>query len=271
VGAINIAGAYLPGTVSGANQTTSASFAQNMTFQSTTIITLELGGTTAGTQHDQIVFQGPGATQVGWNGMLNVLLISGFIPSAGQSFDLFNFDNTRDAGAFTALNLPALPAGRFWRADQFYVDGTIRVSLTATTYAEWQSAFSSGAFEDDDDGDGVPNGVEFLLGTNPNVPFGEGGFPLTELPRSNSPTDTTARVTFQIPVDPASDARYRVSASSNLVNWTTIASKDGGGPWAGVAVVTTDPAVGGLTRVTAAESLPLGTNRRFHRLEAIAP
>ena len=78
-------------------------------------------------------------------------------------------------------------------------------------------------------------------------------------------------MTFRIPADPAIDAFYRLRASSNLMDWATIASKDDTGPWTGSATVVTDPVVGGLTRITITETLPPGTLRRYHRLEAKAP
>ena len=274
-GPINIAGTYLPGTAAGVNRTTSASFAQNMTLQGTTSITMELAGVIAGTDYDQLVFNGPGTPHVIWNGTLNINLILGFVPQGGEQFDLFDFDPARDAGAFTTINLPSLSTGLFWRASQLYNTGLIQVSFVPDTYAEWESAFGvTEGFDGDDDGDGIPNGIEFLLGTNPKAPFGPEGFPIVELSPINSVSDTTARVTFQIPVDPASDAYYRVSASPDLVNWTVIASKDGGGAaWEEfeTAKVTEDAIVNGRIRITVSETLPLAETHRFHRLEGKAP
>ena len=269
-GPLNIAGNYSPGTASGANQTTDVTFAQNMTFYGSTNIILEIGGTTPGTQHDQLTFNGPGTPHVTWNGALTVVLINGFIPQRGDTFDLFNFDFTRDAGAFTTINLPALATGLFWRLDQLYSVGSIRVSLTADNYAQWQSGYGTGAFDADDDGDGVPNGIEFLLGTNPKAAFGAGEYPLMEL-KPVSGANVTAGLTFKIPADSSFDAIYRVSASSDLVTWTSIATKIGGSAWGGSATVTTGSVVAGYTNITVAETLALNTPKRFHRLEAIEP
>jgi len=269
-GPINIAGNYSPGTASGANQTTDVTFAQNMIFQSSTNLTMELGGTTPGTQHDKLIFNGAGTPHLTWNGTLTVLLINGFVPQVGNLFDLFDFDLTRDSGAFTTINLPALTTGLFWRLDQLYSPGRIYVGVTADNYAQWQSAYGSGAFDADDDKDGVPNGIEFLLGTNPTVAFAPGQYPLTELPPVSG-ANTTASFSFKIPSAASSDAIYRVRASPDLITWTTIASKIGGGAWSGSATVATGSVVAGYTNITVSETLPLGTARRFHRLEAVRP
>ena len=59
IGPIDIAGAYLPGAPTGPDRTTSVSFAQNIALQPTTSITMELAGVVPGTDHDQLVFNGP--------------------------------------------------------------------------------------------------------------------------------------------------------------------------------------------------------------------
>ena len=266
-GQVKIAGTYVPGNTTGA-PTTSVTFAQNMTFQPTTFIEMELGGVTPDTEHDQLVFNGPGSPHVTWNGALVLLLINSFVPKAGDSFDLFEFDSARSTGSFASVSPPPIPAGLFWRTDQLYDSGMISVSFVPGSYAEWQTAFGTGAFEADDDEDGVANGIEFLLGTNPKMP---GAFPLSELMPVDLPPNKSAAVTFSIPAEPADDAHYRVQAGPDLVNWTVIASKDGAGPWTGTANVTIDPPVAGLTKITVAETLPAGTTRRFHRLAANPP
>ena len=273
-GPINLAGAYLPGAASGASQTTEASFAQNITLQPTTSITLEIGGLTVGTQHDRIAFNGGGNPHITWNGTLNVVLINGFAPQNGDSFDLFNFDPARDAGAFSTINLPALSLGFFWRTDLLYNSGQIFVSAVPGSYAEWESAYNvTGGFGGDDDLDGVPNGIEFLLGTNPKAAFAAGEYPIEELkPGTGDPL--VAAVTFVIPSVPPSDAHYRVYASDDLDGWTLIASRNGTASWATfeTAMVLEDAPVNGRTRVTISEELPAAiTTRRFHRLEAEAP
>ena len=248
----------------------SASFNRNVTLQGTTALTMEIGGPNVGTDYDQIVFNGPGNPHITWNGTLNVVLINGFTPAAGQAFDLFNFDSSRDAGAFSAINLPALPAGLFWRLDQLYALGFIFASVTPGSYAEWQAAFMAGAFDADDDNDGVKNGLEFSLGTNPKL---AGGSPIAELTPVASPPNQVVGVTFAIPAEPPTDGHYRVYGSDDLVGWTLLASKDGIGPWNsfGTAMVSEGALIDGRINIFVTETLPLTTAKRFHRLEAIAP
>ena len=264
-GTVYFVGDLRPGSSPGA-----VSISPQAVFAPSTTLVVEIGGTTAGTQHDKITFSSAATPQVAWDGTLAVTLINGFTPAAGQTFNILDFDAARDVGAFENITLPALSAGLFWRTDLLYVDGTIQVSSVPGTYAEWQAHFGTGAFDADDDHDGISNGIEFLLGTNPKLNASPGQAPLLELPPVNA-GNVTARVTFTIPKLPATDAHYRLKASDDLKTWTLIASKDGIGPWTGSANVTSNPPVGGFAPVTVAETLPANTTRRYHRLEAEAP
>ena len=62
----------------------------------------ELGGTTPGTQYDQVISTGAFSLA----GALNVSLTNGFTPSAGQSFNLFDWGTV--SGSFSTLSLPTL-------------------------------------------------------------------------------------------------------------------------------------------------------------------
>ena len=67
-----------------------------------------------------------GALSVG--GTLNVSLINGFSPAAGQSFDILNWGSL--SGTFAALSLPVLP-GRAWNTSQLYTTGVLSVVVSA--------------------------------------------------------------------------------------------------------------------------------------------
>ena len=73
---------------------------------------IELGGTTPGSQHDQLDVTG----DLTIGGTLNVTLIDaggGLLnPQAGDFFDILNFASI--SGDFTTLNLPALDLGLMW-------------------------------------------------------------------------------------------------------------------------------------------------------------
>lgn len=271
-GPLNLSGSYHPGSVTfGDTQTASVSFAQNMTFQGTTSITMQIGGLAVETEHDQLVFNGAGTPQVTWAGTLALVLINGFVPQVGNSFNLFDFDSARDAGTFSSITLPVLGAGKFWRLDQLLNSGIVRISVTADTYNAWQTGYLAGTFAADDDKDGIKNGIEFLLGTDPKSPYGAGQFPITEQ-QPVVGANRTVSVIFKIPADPASDARYRLQGSNDLVMWSTIASKDGGGAWTNLgANIVEGPVTAGYRTITGSEVLALTDTRRFHRLQAATP
>jgi len=71
------------------------------------ILNIDLGGTNAGTTYD--VLNISGAASLG--GTLNVDLLTGFTPVAGDSFDILN--SSADSNMFTTTNLPTV-AGDHW-------------------------------------------------------------------------------------------------------------------------------------------------------------
>lgn len=85
---------------------------------------MELGGTTAGSQFDQLQVSG----QLLLGGTLQVSLINGFTPAAGQSFDLL--DGGSLTGRFESLALPGLTAPLDWDASQLYTTGVLSVTAT---------------------------------------------------------------------------------------------------------------------------------------------
>jgi hypothetical protein len=86
------------------------------------MLAIELGGTTPGSQHDQI--QASGTVTVG--GTLQVSLINGFSAVAGQAFDILDWGSL--TGTFDAINLPML-SGLAWNTSQLYTSGVISVGL----------------------------------------------------------------------------------------------------------------------------------------------
>jgi autotransporter-associated beta strand protein len=74
----------------------------------TTTLSLEIGGLTPGTEHDQLSFTGIGVL----DGALNIELIGGFQPVEGDTFVVINGGTL--SGAFDVMNLPGLVPGLFW-------------------------------------------------------------------------------------------------------------------------------------------------------------
>jgi hypothetical protein len=88
----------------------------------------QLGGTTAG-QFDKLSLSGTLAA----GGTLDIDLINGFTPTAGNSFDILDF--TTATGAF-ALSLPALGGGLSWNTSQLLTTGTISVAAAIASVPE---------------------------------------------------------------------------------------------------------------------------------------
>jgi hypothetical protein len=100
----------------------------NVVFEGSASLEIEIGGTTACTQFDQytvalkLTLSGP---------TLNVLLINGFVPAAGQRFDVLNWGTL--VGTFGQVNLPALPAGLTWDSSALYTTGELAVNGPAVS------------------------------------------------------------------------------------------------------------------------------------------
>jgi autotransporter-associated beta strand protein/T5SS/PEP-CTERM-associated repeat protein len=115
---VNSGGVFAPGTSPGIITIGSLTMNAGSTLQ------MELGGITPGSGYDRI--QSSGA--LAFDGALQVSLIDGFTPSAGQSFDLFNWGST--SGTFSSLTLPSL-AGLAWNTSQLYTDGVLSLDAAA--------------------------------------------------------------------------------------------------------------------------------------------
>ena len=129
-GAVNGAGSFsgnvkFNASYSPGNSPASVSLAGNTTFGANSRLDMELGGTTEGSGYDHLNIGG----QLTIGGTLNVSLINGFHPAAGQSFDLLDFDVASLSGAFSAINLPTLASGLMWNASQLTTSGLVSVAL----------------------------------------------------------------------------------------------------------------------------------------------
>jgi hypothetical protein len=93
------------------------------TFTGSETLEMELGGLTQGTEYDHLDILGTAHL----DGTLSVVLIDGFTPDSGNSFDLF--DGTL-SGTFDTLYFPTLAQGLYWDWSTLYTDGTIRVEGT---------------------------------------------------------------------------------------------------------------------------------------------
>jgi hypothetical protein len=93
-------------------------------FGASATLNVEIGGTVQGTGYDHINVTG----DLTLDGALEVALINGFIPSAGQSFNILDWLGTR-SGTFAALELPALSGSLAWNTSELYTVGILSVGL----------------------------------------------------------------------------------------------------------------------------------------------
>lgn len=115
-GAAFIEGDHRPG-----NSPALVNFGGDVFYGGASDLFIEIGGTAAGSQFDKVNV----ADQLSVGGTLNVSLINGFAPAAGQSFDILDFAALN--GTFNTLNLPALAGGLSWNTSQLYTTGTLSI------------------------------------------------------------------------------------------------------------------------------------------------
>ena len=94
----------------------------NYTQTAAGILAIELGGTTPDTSYDQLQVTGA----VALNGTLQTTLINGFIPAAGNTFNILD---GAISGTFSTLSLPALGAGLVWNLSNLYTTGVLSVGV----------------------------------------------------------------------------------------------------------------------------------------------
>jgi hypothetical protein len=112
-------------------------------------VEMEIGGTAAGSQYDQIVVTG----DVTLAGTLYLALTGGFTPAIGaNSYTLFSATGEL-GGRFSRISFPALPADRMWAV--FYTDDSLSLKVTlpgdfdanglvnAADLPAWQAGFGT--------------------------------------------------------------------------------------------------------------------------------
>lgn len=145
----------------------SVTFGGNVYLGSNASLQIELGGTTLGT-YDRIVVAG----DLVLDGLLEVSILPGFTPGAGQSFDILNWGSLD--GEFFDVDLPTL-AGLTWNTSQLYATGVLSLAaagllgdyngndvIDAGDYTVWRDALAAGATDLlNDPSPGVVDGSDF--------------------------------------------------------------------------------------------------------------
>jgi T5SS/PEP-CTERM-associated repeat protein len=161
-----------------------ASFGGTVSLGSTSALLIELGGVAAGAQYDQLhVTDG-----LILGGSLEVTLIDGFVPAAGNTFDILDWGAL--TGTFSSLSLPVLSGGKMWNTSQLYATGVLSViaaivpgdfdndgDVDGADFVAWQTNLPkpNGATlaQGDADGDGDVDGADFVVWQT-NFPFTPG-------------------------------------------------------------------------------------------------
>ncbi|MDB6135694.1 MAG: hypothetical protein JWM59_3937 [Verrucomicrobiales bacterium] len=126
------------------------------------------------------------------------------------------------------------------------------------------------ANEADFDRDGVPNLLEYAVGTDPakNEPALNTANALAMLPLGNAQAPVKCRVTLAIEAMADSHVRLTVQAATGLNNWTSLASRTGGGAWTGLNPDFSVPSGGVTAHILTTAYTPQNTKRLFLRLLA---
>jgi hypothetical protein len=105
-GMTSVAGHVVPGQSPGL-----LTVAGNYIQQALGALDVEIGGTTAGTQYDQLNVAATGGAAT-LNGALNVSLANGFVPALGQTFTIVNALSR--TGTFATTSFPGIGCGLTW-------------------------------------------------------------------------------------------------------------------------------------------------------------
>lgn len=108
------------GTIAPGNSPGILSFTGDLVNNGT--LDMEIGGTSPGTGHDQILVSGTMTI----SGTMNVSFINGFTPAVNDEFILI--DAASSTGAFSAVNLPVI-APRVWETTYNNVNGTFAIRV----------------------------------------------------------------------------------------------------------------------------------------------
>ncbi|MES2706940.1 MAG: Calx-beta domain-containing protein [Verrucomicrobiota bacterium] len=196
--------------------------------------------------------QPPGALTNTVNPLLELIDASGAVAArdAGSAPDGINAALT-----FTVPAIPdAPPEGALWSvrvANESAGSGEYELLVTqpaAGPYDDWAAAslpsLPAGP-QEDPDGDGAPNLMEFLAGSDPRLPASSAPV-ITSLNAGKAP-----QLQINLPAEWTRPVTAALQSSPSLDNgsWTTVASKAAGGPWvpsgAGGAVPEASPAADG--------------------------
>jgi T5SS/PEP-CTERM-associated repeat protein len=112
---------YMEGDLRPGNSPAAVSFGGDLVLSTASTTKMELAGTQPGLEYDRLLIQGAFHA----DGALEVTLLNGYLPQAGQQFDLFDFGSF--AGDFDTIQLPALGGTLAWDDSQLETAGVLKV------------------------------------------------------------------------------------------------------------------------------------------------
>jgi T5SS/PEP-CTERM-associated repeat protein len=112
---------YFEGTVSPGNSPGLLATEGDVALGDDSVTRIELAGHKAGVEYDRLDVGG----ELALAGTLQVVLLDGFEPSPGDTFDVFDARSVR--GRFAAVSLPMLGAGLAWDTRGLSADGSLAV------------------------------------------------------------------------------------------------------------------------------------------------
>jgi hypothetical protein len=156
------------------NSPANVTFGGNVVIGPTAGTVIELAGTTKGAQYDSLTIAG----NVSLGGALDVVLLGGFVPSPGQSFNILTAAGGID-GTFDETNLPALAGGLYFNltststAINLTVAGVLgdynkSGTIDAADYVLWRKTItqSGPALAADGNNNGVIDPADFTIWRN---------------------------------------------------------------------------------------------------------
>ena len=123
-GLVLFEGGFQPGNSPGLVE-----FGGDLMLGDASVLTIELGGTVAGTEYDKFVVGGI----LSLSGTLDVELWGDYEPTIGDSFDIFDFGSL--VGSFSSISLPSLSSGLEWDTTSLHTSGVLEVVVPEPTTA----------------------------------------------------------------------------------------------------------------------------------------
>jgi len=185
------------------------------------ILAVEIGGTTAGTEFDQLVV----GDNASLDGTLDVTLINGFDPQLGDSFLVVDGSSS---GTFSTTQLPALSGGREWQVTY----GSVILSVVAASPTPTQTPTDTPTPQPTSTPTNTPTSTPTLTPTDTPTPEDTATPTLTHTPTltpTNTPTPTATptpeagcwtSISGQVYLDANEDGHYQYGQEQGVASVT---------------------------------------------------